>query len=69
MFLAVLTGEEKADIPAFKLRPILPTNLTKYFRYPGSLTTPGCYESVTWIVFNDVVKISQSQVCKLEFFF
>ena len=41
---------------------MLPTDLTKFFRYPGSLTTPGCYESVNWTVFKDPVKISQHQV-------
>jgi len=41
---------------------LLPTDLTKFFRYPGSLTTPGCFESVTWTVFKDVVNISQYQV-------
>ena len=34
----------------------------KYFTYPGSLTTPPLFESVTWIVFRQEMKISQRQV-------
>ena len=62
-FLTVNTDTTKEDIAPFKFKPILPANITKFFRYPGSLTTPGCFESVTWTVFKDPVKISQYQVC------
>ena len=49
----------------FKLEPMLPDTLDKFFRYSGSLTTPTCDESVTWTVFKDSVKISETQVCYL----
>ena len=41
---------------------MLPNSLEKFYRYSGSLTTPGCFESVTWTVFKDPVTISQDQV-------
>ena len=34
----------------------------RYYTYKGSLTTPPCYESVRWIVFKDIIKISNTQV-------
>jgi len=33
----------------------------QYFTYPGSLTTPPLYESVSWIVFKKEIKLSQRQ--------
>ena len=46
------------------LRPLsfLPEVWTQYFAYRGSLTTPGCFESVHWIIFNNAVSISKAQL-------
>jgi carbonic anhydrase len=34
-----------------------------FFRYNGSLTTPGCQESVTWTLFETPIGVSLRQVC------
>ena len=43
----------KKYIQDFNLKKILPDNPEKedFYRYTGSLTTPGCNEVVTWTVF------------------
>ena len=33
-----------------------------YITYDGSLTQPGCYETVTWIIYNKPAIISREQV-------
>ena len=59
--MMLILTESKMKIKPFELKPMLPP-LVKFFRYSGSLTTPGCFESVTWTVFEESVKISQTQV-------
>ena len=47
----------------FKLQDMLSgINFEKYYLYPGSLTTPPCFESVTWVVMNDKLTLSQAQM-------
>lgn len=53
----LVTLEDDIDLNNF-----LPDN-REFFTYLGSLTTPPLYESVTWMVFRQDVKISQRQVC------
>jgi carbonic anhydrase len=40
----------------------LPKNKKTFFRYEGSLTTPGCGEAVVWTVFEQSIGISVAQV-------
>jgi carbonic anhydrase len=39
----------------------VPTDLTKYYRYMGGLTTPSCNPIVQWTVFANSVKITTDQ--------
>ncbi|OWF40985.1 carbonic anhydrase-like [Mizuhopecten yessoensis] len=41
---------------------MLPKNMNRFFRYKGSLTTPPCFESVTWTMFEDKIFLSRQQL-------
>lgn len=42
---------------------ILPQeNMSRYFRYSGSLTTPNCSEAVTWTLFESTIPLSRKQL-------
>ncbi|XP_072108501.1 carbonic anhydrase 14 isoform X1 [Mobula birostris] len=56
----------KVQIPGFDIGTLLPHQLYRFFRYDGSLTTPLCFQTVTWTVFNDTVQLSKAQLYKLE---
>ncbi|XP_071487962.1 carbonic anhydrase-like [Diadema antillarum] len=45
---------------------LLPDNKEDYFTYEGSLTTPPCYESVTFILFSEAVEVSPEQLQALR---
>jgi carbonic anhydrase len=50
-------------LPAFSIQNILSnTALGDFFRYSGSLTTPGCNEIVTWTVFRRPVRIASTKL-------
>lgn len=48
----------------FALASLLPSalGLLRYYRYSGSLTTPGCEPAVLWTVFESTVPIGRAQV-------
>ncbi|XP_045881395.1 carbonic anhydrase 15-like [Meles meles] len=52
----------------FPLASLLPgaSGLLRYYRYTGSLTTPGCQPAVVWTVFEDPVPIGRAQVAQFQ---
>ncbi|XP_019903391.2 carbonic anhydrase 4 isoform X2 [Esox lucius] len=52
------------SLGAVSLEQLIPSqqNLTKFYRYRGSLTTPGCTESVIWTVFENPIPLSKEQL-------
>ncbi len=38
------------------------TNTSRYYTYPGSLTTPPCTETVTWFVLQEYAQLSSQQL-------
>lgn len=63
-FLSLSQGDSVDLASTFCLNNLLPSkaNLSKYYRYQGSLTTPDCAEVVVWTLFEEPIPISQSQV-------
>ncbi|KAM6951168.1 carbonic anhydrase XVb [Aplochiton taeniatus] len=64
-YLMDLTGED-AIIPinhTLSIHDLLgQVDLTKFFRYMGSLSTPNCNEEVVWTVFHEPIKISRQLI-------
>ncbi|XP_029418545.1 carbonic anhydrase 6 [Nannospalax galili] len=48
------------------IQDMLPGDLYHYYTYSGSLTTPPCTENVKWFVLEDSIKLSRTQVLKIE---
>ncbi|ELT98446.1 hypothetical protein CAPTEDRAFT_225271 [Capitella teleta] len=46
----------------FDLNHLLPVDTSKYWVYEGSMTTPPCHESVTWLIFYDPLKITGDEL-------
>lgn len=53
---------------SISLSDLLPEEekLRHYFRYLGSLTTPGCEEKVVWTVFADPIQLHKDQVHRAQ---
>uniref|UniRef100_A0A8C4RYX8 Carbonic anhydrase n=1 Tax=Erpetoichthys calabaricus TaxID=27687 RepID=A0A8C4RYX8_ERPCA len=69
-FLSLLGKIQYADqtttMTSINVRAMLPENLSHFYRYHGSLTTPPCFESITWTVFDTPITLSYNQIRILE---
>jgi len=52
----------KTKITSFPMSTLLPSKLDEFYRYNGSLTTPGCQEYVQWTVLKNPIFASLSQL-------
>ncbi|XP_071386026.1 carbonic anhydrase 4a isoform X2 [Centroberyx affinis] len=61
---SVKSTNGNTSLPPISLGQLIPAqqNLTNYYRYKGSLTTPGCTESVIWTVFESPIPLSRDQL-------
>ncbi|KAH3754256.1 carbonic anhydrase-like [Dreissena polymorpha] len=65
-FVEIQYKNENITINSIPLNDLMPARLTNYFRYIGSLTTPPCYESVTWTIFNETIEIAEEQLVQFR---
>ncbi|KAF2353236.1 Alpha carbonic anhydrase, partial [Trinorchestia longiramus] len=61
----VTFGGSKTRVKPLRLSDLLPSH-THYLTYEGSLTEPGCHETVTWVLPNKPLYISFSQMRSLR---
>jgi carbonic anhydrase len=61
-FTKVTYKGESIELDSFDPATLLPEDRSAYWTYPGSLTTPPCYECVTWIVFKQPIEVSEAQL-------
>lgn len=54
-------GDNEARIKHLSVRGLIP-DTEHYMTYEGSMTAPGCHETVTWIVLNKPIYITLQQV-------
>lgn len=58
--------DDDTKLGSLDLKSLLPKNTKDYYRYEGSLTTPPCFESVVWTVFEETQTISEKQMKKFR---
>lgn len=60
-FIDDVTGT-KTLLRRFSVYGLLPQT-EDYITYEGSLTFPGCFETVTWVIMNNPIYITREDVC------
>lgn len=58
----IFASDQRAIVTGIRPIDMLPNDTSKYYHYTGSLTTPPCYESVSWYIMHEGIKITQDQV-------
>lgn len=67
--LCILPQGQTTKVKPFPLMSLLPKhNMSQYYRYYGSLTTPPCSRVVVWTLYEVPIYISWSQVGLLSHF-
>lgn len=56
------TSKQYRDHKPELLINLLPDSHHSFYTYNGSLTTPPCYEVVTWVIMSEPVHMSQERV-------
>jgi carbonic anhydrase len=56
---------KEIKVSGLKINPgdLLPADRS-FYRYPGSLTTPGCTEVATWMVMKNPIELSEAQIAE-----
>ena len=57
---------QKISIDSLSIFSLLPS-LHHFMTYDGSMTTPGCFETVTWIILNKPLNLSRQDVRTLNY--
>ncbi|CEF61100.1 Alpha carbonic anhydrase domain-containing protein [Strongyloides ratti] len=63
---SILEKNMNVTITSHRPRNLLPKSVDSFYRYEGSLTTPGCNEAVVWTVLDNPIVISQNQIDTLR---
>lgn len=60
--MKIKKANEKSSITPFPLKIFNLMEEIKFIMYQGSLTTPPCHQTVTWILAGKIRKITNEQV-------
>ena len=65
MMMVMCEPGEQARVRHLSLSDLMPPT-EDYMTYEGSMTRPGCHETITWIVMNKPVYITIDQVSQVS---